>query len=192
MNVIINKKRIAVVENNSWKSKLLALAERFGLIELVTNEEENRFFSGSGYSKQAESLGNFLINSVPDGRGVFIFDPNATTLPQWPFVKVAGLTSYKEDISLLYRSIDHVMHLEKETMLSLLSVPLAENGSFDVQRTFSFAYHVKGDDVHPYTVQESEKVKSDIVSIKNVDFKTGEQWSFDPEHVPAVPSLSVK
>lgn len=191
MNVIDNKKGIVVAENNSWKSKLLALAEYFGLVEQVTDEEQSRFLSGNGYSKQAESLGNFLINSVPDGRGVFIFDPNATTLPQWPFVKVAGLTSYKEDISLLYRSIDYAMQLDKENTLSVLSVPLAQDGSFDVQRTFSFAYHVKGDEVQPYTSQDRDKITSDIRSIQHTDFKTGERWSFDPEHVPAVPSLTI-
>lgn len=175
---------------NFWKDKIIAFAEYFDLVERVEPTTTSAFLDEKGYSKQAESLGNFLINSLPDGRGVFIFDPNATSLPQWPFVKVAGLTSHKEDISLLYRSIDYSMNLGKENMLSLLSVPLAENGSFDVENTFALAYHVSGENVRPYTTQESDKVKADIASIQHTAFKTGKDWSFDPAHVPSCSSLT--
>lgn len=173
----------------NWKDRIIAFAEYFDLVERVEPKTTSEVPEDKGYSQQAESLGNFLINSLPDGRGVFIFDPNATTLPQWPFVKVAGLTSHKEDISLLYRSIDYAMNLGKENMLALLSVPLASNGSFDVEKTFVLAYHVRGEEVFPYTTQESDRVKADIVSIQHTSFKTGERWSFDPAHVPSCPSL---
>lgn len=171
-----------------WQTKLIAISKYLGLVENAP--QETPFVIEEGYSLKAESLGNFLINSVPDGRGVFIFDPNSTTLPQWPFVKVAGLTSFKEDISLLYRGIDYSMQLGTENMLSLLSVPLSEDGSFDIAKTYALAYHIKGDTVYPYTLQESEKVKAGVASIKHTDFKTGERWNFDPTHVPSVPALS--
>jgi hypothetical protein len=167
-----------------WRGKVLALSEYLGLIE--RNESEfSQGSEGQEYTREAESLGNFLINSVPDGRGVFIFDPSLTTLPQWSFTKVAGLTSYKEDISLLYRSIDYSMLLGSENMLSLLIAPLAEDGSFNTAGTFVLAYRVFGLNVTPYTEKESNRVKAEIASVKHTSFKTGNQWMFDPKHVPA-------